>query len=210
MAFDSFDEYAESVEAIATAGDLPDYTYLWWDVRPHPVLGTIEVRAMDAQSSLRTVTGLVALVHALARRAAEEHGPWERREVLMESSFRAARDGLGATISYDGTMRPVPEVARAAIALARPYARELGSEAELEVHAIAVNRQAAECVGRILGEGVRHRDDAVRIVDELARALGLVEHRRPQSQRDLGDLRAEGPEKRAQVRSPRPFHSSFT
>lgn len=50
----------------------------------------------------------------------------------MESSFRAARDGLGATIWYDGTMRPVPEVARAAINLARPFARELGSEAALE------------------------------------------------------------------------------
>jgi glutamate---cysteine ligase / carboxylate-amine ligase len=96
------------------------------------VLGTIEVRAMDAQSSLRSVTGLVALVQALARRAVEEHGPWERREVLMESSFRAARDGLGATIWFDGRVRPVPEVARAAINLARPYARELGSEAELE------------------------------------------------------------------------------
>jgi carboxylate-amine ligase len=132
MAFDSFDHYAESVEALATAGELPDYTYLWWDVRPHPVLGTIEVRAMDAQSSLRSVTGLVALVHALARRAAEEHGPWERREVLMESSFRAARDGLAATIWYDGMMRPVPEVARAAIRLARPYAHELGSDAALD------------------------------------------------------------------------------
>jgi glutamate---cysteine ligase / carboxylate-amine ligase len=132
MAFESFDEYADSVEALATAGDLPDYTYLWWDVRPHPVMGTIEVRAMDAQSSLRTVTGLVALVHALARRAAEQHGPWERREALMESSFRAARDGLGATIWHDGRMRPVPEVARIAIDLARPYARELGSEAALE------------------------------------------------------------------------------
>jgi carboxylate-amine ligase len=131
-AFDSFDEYAERADALCTAGDLPDYTYLWWDVRPHPVLGTIEVRSMDAQSSLRSTTGLVALVHALARRAAEEHGPWEHREVLMESSFRAARDGLGATIWHDGQMRPVPEVARAAINLARPYARELGSEAALE------------------------------------------------------------------------------
>ncbi|MGZ4188100.1 MAG: carboxylate-amine ligase [Solirubrobacteraceae bacterium] len=132
MAFQSFDEYAESVEALATAGELPDYTYLWWDVRPHPVLGTIEVRSMDAQSSLRSITGLAALVHALARRAADEHGPWERREVLMESSFRAARDGLAATIWHDGAMRPVPEVARAAINRARPYARELGSEAALE------------------------------------------------------------------------------
>lgn len=131
-AFDSFDAYAEGVEALCAAGELPDYTYLWWDVRPHPVLGTIEVRAMDAQSSLRSVTGLVALVHALARRAADEPGPWERREVLMESSFRAARDGLGATIWHDGAMRPVPEVARAAVNLARPYARELGFDAALE------------------------------------------------------------------------------
>jgi carboxylate-amine ligase len=132
VSFDSFDQYAETVTALTTAGELPDYTYLWWDVRPHPVLGTIEVRAMDAQSSLRSVTGLVALVQALARRAADEHGPWERREVLMESSFRAARDGLGATIWHDGMMRPVPEVARAAIKLARPYARELGSDGALE------------------------------------------------------------------------------
>jgi carboxylate-amine ligase len=132
-AFGSFDEYAEAVEALAAAGDLPDYTYLWWDVRPHPVLGTVEVRAMDSQSSLRSVTGLAALVHALARRAAEEqHGPWERREVLMESSFRAARDGLEATIWHDGAMRPVREVAGATVALARPYARELGSDAALD------------------------------------------------------------------------------
>ena len=145
-AFDSFDEYAESVEALATAGDLPDYTYLWWDVRPHPVLGTIEVRAMDAQSSLRTVTGLVALVHALARRAAEEHGPWERREVLMESSFRAARDGLGATIWYDGTHASRARGgARATVGLARPYARELGSDAALEEIERCWSRATARC-----------------------------------------------------------------
>jgi carboxylate-amine ligase len=131
-AFDSFDEYAERVTALATAGELPDYTYLWWDVRPHPVLGTVEMRAMDSQSSLRSVAGLTALVQALARRAAEEHGPWESREVLMESSFRAARDGLGATIWHDGAMRPVPEVARTAIELAAPHARELGSDGALE------------------------------------------------------------------------------
>lgn len=131
-AFDSFDEYATRVTAICEAGDLPDYTFLWWDVRPHPVLGTIEVRAMDSQSSLRSVAGLAALVHSLAVRAAEEHGPWELREVLMESSFRAARDGLDATIWNEGALRPVPEVARAAVALARPYARELGSDGALD------------------------------------------------------------------------------
>jgi carboxylate-amine ligase len=87
---------------------------------------------MDSQSSLRVVAGLVALVHGLARRAVEERGPWERRDVLMESSFRAARDGLEATLWHDGALRPVTEVARNAIELARPYARELGSDCALE------------------------------------------------------------------------------
>jgi carboxylate-amine ligase len=129
--FTSFADYEESVEAVVAAGDLADYTFLWWDIRPHPRLGTVEVRAMDAQSSLRTVTGLVGLIHGLARAAAEATvapDGWSPREALMESSFRAARDGLGATLLHDGALRPVPEIARAAVARARPFARELGSE----------------------------------------------------------------------------------
>ena len=50
----------------------------------------------------------------------------------MESSFRAARDGLYATLWHDGALRPVPQIARATLDLARPYARELGSDAALE------------------------------------------------------------------------------
>ncbi len=130
--FASFDEYVDSVEALAAAGQLPDYTFLWWDIRLHPVLGTLEVRAMDCQSSLSDVAALAGLVHALTRRAAEEHGPWEHRDALMESSFRAARDGLEASLWYDGRLRPVPEIARATMQLAMPYARELGSDGALE------------------------------------------------------------------------------
>lgn len=130
--FASFDEYAERVEKLVASGGLPDYTFLWWDVRPHPVLGTVEVRAMDSQSSLGSVAGLAALVHALARHAVEEQGRWENRDVLMQSSFRAARDGLDATLWHQGALRPVTEIARATLDLARPYAREAGSESALE------------------------------------------------------------------------------
>ena len=65
-AFSSFDEYAELVGAVTAAGELPDYTFLWWDMS-HPMLGTVEVRALDSQSSLSAVAGIVALVHSLAR-----------------------------------------------------------------------------------------------------------------------------------------------
>jgi carboxylate-amine ligase len=144
-AFASFDEYGERVEALTASGGMPNYTFVWWDIRPHPILGTLEVRAMDSQSSLASVAGLAALVHALARRAVEERGPWEHRDVLMESSFRAARDGLDATLWHDGALRPVTEIARATVELARPYARELGSEDALE----EIERVLAEGNGAI-------------------------------------------------------------
>jgi carboxylate-amine ligase len=131
-AFASFEDFEASVAAVVAAGDAPDYTFLWWDLRPHPRLGTVELRAMDAQSSLATVTGLVALIHGLAGAAAAAPrtagtGSWTPREALMESSFRAARDGLAATLLHDGALRPVREVAAAAVARAAPFARELGS-----------------------------------------------------------------------------------
>src|SRR4051794_15154064 len=115
--FSSWDEYESVVAAVVRAGELPDYTYLWWDLRPHPKLGTVEVRAMDAQSSLRDAAALAALVHALARRGAEAPAPRPSAgEALMESSFRAARDGLAATLWFDGALRPVPEIVDAVLA----------------------------------------------------------------------------------------------
>src|SRR3954466_8276791 len=111
-AFASFADFEESAASVVAAGDAPDYTFLWWDIRPHPRLGTVEVRAMDAQSSLRTVHGLAALIHGLARAAAEAPAgaAWSPREALMESSFRAARDGTGATLLHDGALRAVLEL----------------------------------------------------------------------------------------------------
>jgi carboxylate-amine ligase len=116
-AFATWDDYEETVAAVVRAGDLEDYTFMWWDLRPHPKLGTVEVRAMDAQSSLRDVRALASLVHALAvRLAGGFEGPSSPREALMESSFRAARDGLDATLWWDGALRPVAEIAESVCA----------------------------------------------------------------------------------------------
>ena len=131
--FGSWDEYVDLISAWMAVGDLPDYTFLWWDIRPHPRLGTVEVRAMDAQARLDSAAGLAALVHALAAacmNGAEEIAP--PADVLMESSFRAGRDGVEATLWWRGALRPVREIADDALALARPYARELGGDDPLE------------------------------------------------------------------------------
>jgi carboxylate-amine ligase len=131
--FAGWEDYADLVEWWTATADVPDYTYLWWDVRPSPRLGTVEVRAMDAQSRLDSVTGLAALVHALAAACAD--GAQERTppaEALAESSFRAGRDGIQATIWWRGRLRPIREVGADALALARPYARDLDGEDALE------------------------------------------------------------------------------
>ena len=113
-AFDSFDDYAESVAGVVAAGDLPDYTFLWWDIRPHPRLGTVEVRAMDSQSALWSAAGLAALVHGLARAEAQErprrldpargaHGGVVHRRARRAA--RAAADGRRAAPGARGRPR---------------------------------------------------------------------------------------------------------
>jgi carboxylate-amine ligase len=131
--FAGWEHYEDIVRWCVEAGDLPDYTYLWWDLRPSPNLGTVEVRAMDAQSRLESAAGLAALVHALALASADGHEEASPpSEALMESSFRAGRDGLDATVWWRGGLEPVREIAGEALVLARPYARELDAEDALD------------------------------------------------------------------------------
>jgi glutamate---cysteine ligase / carboxylate-amine ligase len=115
-AFHDWDDYCETVDGIVSAGGIDDYTHLWWDVRPHPLLGTLEVREMDAQSSLGDVAALAALVHALARHSAEQTAPVDvAPDALAWSSFRAARDGLDAEILCGERIMPLRDAARATL-----------------------------------------------------------------------------------------------
>jgi carboxylate-amine ligase len=129
-----FADFRAMAELLARAADVPDYTWFWWKMRPHPRLGTVEVRALDVQASLEDTAGLVALVHCLARHAAEaDPEPDPPVEVLEEGAFRAARFGTAARLpDAEGRLRPVREVLEEALALARRYADELGCARELE------------------------------------------------------------------------------
>ena len=127
-------EWERRVDLLTRAAGVKDYTYLWADLRLHPRLGTVEVREMDAQSSLERVAALTALVRALAREAVEAppaaHLP---SEVLSWSSFRAARDGMDASVLWDEVLTPLRELAGATVERLRPVAAELGDEEALLV-----------------------------------------------------------------------------
>jgi glutamate---cysteine ligase / carboxylate-amine ligase len=131
--FADWDDWEASVRETLAAGDVKDYTLIWWEVRPHPRYGTVEVRAMDSQSSLPTVAGLAALVQGLAKHLAELRSTdWQPRGAVAESSYRAGRFGLEATLYRGGELRPARDVVAEALALAGPHLRELGAEAPLE------------------------------------------------------------------------------
>jgi carboxylate-amine ligase len=140
-AFADWAAYEDYVAAWLEAGDAPDYTFLWWDIRPHPRLGTVEFRAMDAQARLGSVAGLAALVHGLALAVLDGRAdPPVPGAEITEGSFRAGRDGLDATLRWDGAMRPLRDLAAEAIGHARGALRERGADGAL-VHVERILRE---------------------------------------------------------------------
>jgi carboxylate-amine ligase len=139
------DDLATLAAATLAAAGVPDRTFLWWDLRLHPVYGTLELREMDAQSSLEHVAALGALVRALVLEAADAPPAEEvPSEALDWSVFRAARDGTAAVVLDGGSPRPLADVARDAVARLRPLAREVGDEEALDgVSAILAEGGAA-------------------------------------------------------------------
>jgi carboxylate-amine ligase len=133
-AFEDFADFAASTETLTAVAGVPDYTYHWWKMRPHPRLGTVEVRAMDVQSRPEHTAALVAAVHALARHEADSDPvPGPPPEILEEASYKAGRMGVAAELPDVGLrLWPVSDLLTQTLELARPYARELGCAEELE------------------------------------------------------------------------------
>src|SRR3954451_24481259 len=133
-AMSSFEDFTLATEQLVRAAEVPHYTWFWWKVRPHPRLGTVEIRALDAQAELDSTAALAAFTHCLAREGATpppRHDPPE--EVLEEAVFKAARFGTRARLpDAAGRPRPVAEILAEIVPSAREHAQDLGCEAELD------------------------------------------------------------------------------
>jgi carboxylate-amine ligase len=132
--FASFAEFEELVARGTAAGFYEDYTFIWWDVRPHPKLGTVELRSFDAQTRIESVAALAALAQSLAATVAEVSAAPQPRALIAENRWRAARSGLDAELVdlADGRKRSARDAIRELVELARPAAARLGCTAELE------------------------------------------------------------------------------
>jgi carboxylate-amine ligase len=135
--FASYADYAEAVDVLMRCGAIPEPTFIWWDVRLQPRLGTLEVRVMDAQTRIRDTAALAALVQCLVRVEAlngmAEDALVHADEVLDENRFLAARDGIEAQLLDPQRDRRVPASGRLAtlVDACWPHARALGCEREL-------------------------------------------------------------------------------
>ena len=97
--YGSWEIYSHRVELMMRGGAIHDYTYLWWDVRPHPNLGTVELRVFDQQTRVEHTIGFAALAQSLAHRLAARYDdgvpsvehPWE---LIDDNKVRAALVGI--------------------------------------------------------------------------------------------------------------------
>jgi carboxylate-amine ligase len=168
-AFGSYGEYVRAVNLLLDCNAFPDHTYLWWDVRPQPRLGTVEVRIMDAQSTMDATAALVALVQSLVRLelvdghadAALVHAP----EVLDENRFLAARDGVAAKLvdPVRGEAVAVDDIVAELMVSCAPHAAELGCAEELKHVASLLVHPGPERQRRLA-----ERDGLVGLVADLA------------------------------------------
>jgi carboxylate-amine ligase len=83
---------------------VPEPRRWWWELRPHPAFGTLEVRVPDAQSTVEDAAAVTALVHSLAAWLAARHDAGERLETadtwrLEENRWAAARRGMDAEVA---------------------------------------------------------------------------------------------------------------
>jgi carboxylate-amine ligase len=163
-----FEDFVEMTRRLTRAADVPDYTWFWWKLRPHPRLGTVEIRALDAQTRPADTAALVALVHCLARDAAEaeDRAPAEDPppELVEEAMFRAARFGVSGRLpDASGRLKPVSELLDAALARVSRWAGELGCAEELGgLH---------ELVARGGGAGAQRAVFEIAGIDAVARRL---------------------------------------
>jgi glutamate---cysteine ligase / carboxylate-amine ligase len=135
-AFPDYEAFEGYVDLMVASGAMDDYTYCWWDVRPHPKIGTIELRVLDSQTNLKYTTSLTALTQCLVAEVLEEVGPHEpyNLHLATENKWRAAMHGMDAAFydAKDGTTVPARELARGLVERLIPHAQDLGCENELE------------------------------------------------------------------------------
>jgi glutamate---cysteine ligase / carboxylate-amine ligase len=178
--FSDYDDYAQVVGQLEKTGCIADYTHIWWDIRLHPRLGTVEIRICDAVTRVEDAVAITAFCQALVKHYCERHErgeeiPSYHRILTTENKWLAARYGLEAPVMDLATGRrnriPLAQVIRRTLKEIEGHARELGSERELEgIHEILARGNGSDRQLRIFNAN----RDIVEVVREIADATEVA------------------------------------
>jgi carboxylate-amine ligase len=126
-AFGSFEGWERFVGRFVAAGLAEDYTRFWWDIRPHPRFGTLEVRMPDQPTALERTVAFVALLQALCAHFAGSDGATADRGVYQQNRWAALRFGAEAELLHplEDRTATVAELGRELLERIAPIAAEL-------------------------------------------------------------------------------------
>ncbi len=165
-------EFEHYMETLISTRAIESVREVWWDIRPHPNFGTVELRICDGLPTLDEIGAVAALSQCLVEQfdTQLDRGytlPSPQRWVLQENKWRAARHGLDADIVVDekGTVRPVRQALTDLVEDLMPTAARLGCEAELaDVERIL---QVGASYQRQRAVAAQHDGDLRFVVDSL-------------------------------------------
>jgi len=125
--FAGYAEWSRFAERLVDLGLADSYRRIWWDARPHPGFGTLEVRAADQPTAVEVSAAFAALVQAMV--AAAEPGPPADRGVYVQNRWAASRFGADAELVHPGEERlaRAPELLAELVERVGPHAERLGS-----------------------------------------------------------------------------------
>lgn len=165
-------EYESVVETYFASGSIADMRQIWWDARPHPDFGTIELRICDGMATLDEISALTALTQCLVDRYTQllKKGytlPVPKSWIAKENKWRAARFGLDADFLVDdaGTLVSARDAISELVDDLMPTADRLSCAAELagveRILAVGASYQRQRAVAKACG------GDLTRVVDHL-------------------------------------------
>jgi len=176
-AYRGWEHYQAEIKFMVDSGVMEDYTYLWYDVRPHPRFGTVEIRACDAQTRVEHTLGLTALIQAMVKELAEHFDsgapltdyPWQ---MLDENKWLAARHGMDGELVDLPTNERITSKALAARLLERlrPHAQDLGAADALDGVQDLLDRGTGAHRQIVVYEANRDLQEVMR---EIVEATGL-------------------------------------
>ncbi len=131
-------QFEKFMETLISARTIQSIREVWWDIRPHPDFGTVELRICDGLPTLDEVTAVAALSQCLVEQLNTQIDrgytlPVPKTWLVRENKWRAARYGLDAEIILDdtGTTVALRDSIRELVDELKPMADRLGCSQEL-------------------------------------------------------------------------------